>query len=180
MTTNYLDIQKYLDDAWHERQIADYEASKTMVEKAEGLCKKDDYEYLGRTYHIYMQIEADHDNYKKALEWSLKSCDCYQKSENHSKMAHSTRHLADLQLLLGHWIEAETNYLICLDLHYKLGKKEDVNLANAMRGYTLLLEKQKRPEEAITFWGKVAALYTRRGISGGVEEAIERIVNLKT
>ncbi len=95
-------ITMLLEEAWKRRREKKYEDARALLIKARGLCEDDDYNSLGRIYHIYMQFDYDQGNLSKALELCHKSLALYHKANNSDKIAHST---SNLQLAMGHTLE---------------------------------------------------------------------------
>jgi len=172
-------ITELLEEAWNKRGAGNYSEAKELVRKAHNLCKDDDYMYLGRVFHIYMQFESDHDNYAKALEFCQQSLGFYIKSKIPDKVAHSTRHVADLQRHLGQEAESELNYRKAIDIYRSNSDTHDLNLANALRGFGILLEKLKKEEEAIAVWKEVKELYHTCNLQDGVDEANHKLDSLR-
>lgn len=153
--------------------------AKACVDEALFLCEGSNYEFLGRIYHIKMQFEADHDQFEKAVEFSKGSVAFYKKAGNTGRIAHATRHLADLQYKLGRWDSAEQNYKEALSIYRANSKSFKGDLANALRGFALLLEKKKAYNAAMKSWREAGEIYSEFGAQEGVEEARKKINELK-
>ena len=173
-------IQQFLDDAWELRGRGNYKESRRLLDKAQKLCQSKDYEMLGQVFHIYMQHEFDHGNLNQALDYNKETISYYTKAKNPNKIAHAIRHRADLQNELGHIEEAEMNYIKAIDLYRDNPDSPNGDLANALRGYALLLEKKKMYEDAILVWREIGELYLKCQFPLGVLEAKNRINQLKT
>lgn len=172
------EIQDLLAEAWAKRREADYPAAKSLLTQAQELCAADDYASLGRIYHIYMQFEADHDRLAEAINYCRQSVGYYARSGMPGKVAHSTRHLADLQRELGLGEEAVQNYRAAIAIYRAQKDTNPGNLANALRGFGLALELVGEIEEAKLVWEETKDLYAVCGLEVGVEEALEHIENL--
>ena len=173
-------IEGLLAQAWYLRGIGNYNESKKVLNEVESLCNPNDYVYWGRIYHIHMQYAADHNNFNIAIENCKLSISMYQKSKNQSKIAHSVRHLADLQLQVDQPNKAKENYEKCIDLYNELDSVYLGDLANALSGYALLLEKQNQISKPIELWQRIATLYKMSNYSIGEEHAIKKIKSLKS
>ena len=112
--------------------MGNYEEARDLVKKAQELCKGDDYNFLGRIFHVYMQFESDHDNLPKALEFCQQSLGFYQKANNSDRIAHSTRHIADLQRALGNDADSESNYREAIGIYKANSQTKTGDLANAL------------------------------------------------
>ena len=168
-------IQEYLNDAWDLRRLGQYHNSKEVLVKAHKLCKEKDFELLGRVYHIYMQYEYDHEKYNEAVKFCRLAISFYVKGNNPNKIAHATRHLADLQLELNRLDKAEKNYLHAIDIYRKDPNTPKGDLANALRGYALVLEKGEKIAKAIEMWEEILHLYQDKGFQEGIDEASQRL-----
>jgi tetratricopeptide (TPR) repeat protein len=171
-------IKELLEEAWNKRRVGSYEEARDLVKNAEELSKDDDYNTLGRISHVYMQFESDHDNLPKALEFCQQSLRFYQKANNSDKIAHSTRHIADLQRELGNDADSESNYREAIGI-YKANSQTNIgDLANALRGFALVLEKRGKSSEAKTAWQKTKELYEACNLQAGVDEANQKLDSL--
>ncbi|MCH7515035.1 MAG: tetratricopeptide repeat protein [Bacteroidetes bacterium] len=168
-------LKQLLEEAWAKRGEEKYDDARNLVKEAHRLCKENDYNSLGRIFHVYMQFESDHDNYSKAIELSQKSLSYYKKANNLDNIAHSTRHIADLQYQLGKDAESEQNYREAIGIYRDNPNTHIGNLANALRGFGLLLEKREKIEEAIDIWKETKELYASINLQEGVDEANKKL-----
>ena len=164
-------IETIMEEAWIMRRNENYAEAKLLVNKAQKLCKHDDYNSLGRINHILMQIEADNDSYNIALDFCLKSIEYYRMAKNPNKIAHSTRHLADLEYELGNYSDSESNYNTAIEIYKSNPETSKLDLANSLRGFGLVLEKNGKKEEAISVWKETKSLYNDCNLLIGVNEA---------
>lgn len=171
-------IKRLLEEAWAKRGEGKYDDARNLVKEAHRLSKENDYNTLGRIYHVYMQFESDHDNYSKAMELSQKSLSYYKQAKNLEHIAHATRHIADLQYQLGKDAESEQNYRAAIGIYRDNPNTHVGNLANALRGFGLLLEQQGRIEEAIDIWKETKDLYASINLQEGVAEANKQLNSL--
>ena len=172
-------IVQLLETAWVKRREEKYDEARDLVVQAHKLCKEEDFNNLGRVFHVYMQFESDHDNHEKAIELCRKSLMYYKKANNQVKIAHSTRHIADLQYTIGNLSESERNYRAAIHI-YRDNPNESVgNLANALRGFGLLLEKIGKKREAIEVWRETKELYQSIDLQQGIEEANKKLKLLR-
>ncbi|NET34787.1 MAG: hypothetical protein F6K19_22635 [Cyanothece sp. SIO1E1] len=172
------EIQDLLAEAWAKRRVEDYVAAKALVAQARELCTADDFASLGRIYHIYMQFESDHDNLAEAIAYCCQSVGYYARSGMPGKVAHSTRHLADLQRESGLGEEALQNYRASIAIYRSQSDVSPGNLANALRGLALALELVGEKEEAKMVWLETRDLYGACGLDAGVDEASQHIGTL--
>lgn len=174
MTTNKI-VEKLLFSAWQARADGKYDLARKFLGEALELCNENEFYYLGRIFHIYMQFESDQDNFQKALEHSNQSVAYYQESGNINKTAHSTRHKADLQFQIGLESEAELNYRKAIELYRSTKETSKLDLANALRGFGVLLASKNEKDEALQVWNEVKNLYNDLKLQRGVNEANEQI-----
>lgn len=172
-------IKGLLEEAWNKRRVGNYEEARDLVKKAQELCKGDDYNSLGRIYHVYMQFESDHDNLPKALEFCQQSLGFYKKANNSARIAHSTRHLADLQRALGNDADSESNYREAISIYKADSQTRIGDLANALRGLALVLEKRSKVSQAKTAWEETKELYQACNLQAGVDEANRKLDSLQ-
>lgn len=172
-------ISDYLVEACAKRRENDYDAAKKLVDEAYQLCEEDDYDHLGRVFHIYMQFESDHHNYEDALKLEHRALAYYQKGEDTGKIAHAIRHVADLQSQLGRTKEAVENYEKAIKTYRSPESNSDMDLANALRGYAIALEKSGEKKDALKTWKEVKGLYGKYDIQEGVDEASHSIQKIK-
>ena len=172
-------IQSYLDKAWSFRRTGNFEMSKMNLINAHELCNDKDYMLLGRVFHIYRQYEADNKNYEKALVFNNTSLSYYKKSLNLDRIAHSLRHIADLQVKLNLFNRAKENYTKAIELYMKSSESNDKDLSNALRGFAGLLELIEQYPQAIQVWNKILILYEKFLFKMGTIEVKEKIMNLK-
>lgn len=178
MTSNKHIIQ-LLTEAWKLRGEGDYEASKQRLAQAEELCQSNDFDILGRISHIYMQHAYDQNNIFVALEFNQKSIDYYTKAKNLDKMAHSIRHRADLLAAQNELNEAYISYSKSIELYRSNSDTKDGDLANALRGYALILEEMGTVDNALSIWVEIRQIYTTHNLTEGMEEAESKIKELK-
>jgi len=173
------EVKQLLEEAWAMRREARYDRAGILVEKALRLCDEEDYNSLGRIYHIYMQFESDHGNPEKALELCQMSLAYYKKAGNLNRNAHSTRHIANLEYHLGKEGDAEQHYRNAIAMYRENPNTFLGDLANALRGFGILLEKRGKIEEAIETWEETKKLYQACRLQEGVDEADQRLNSLQ-
>ncbi len=172
-----MNIDQLLKAAWTERRNGNNEEVRRLLVRALQDCSSDDYNSLGRIYHIYGQLESDKDHFSAAIEQFRKSLMYYEKGGDVNKIAHSMRHNADLESELNNLSESEHLYRKAINLYRSFDVSEG-DLANALRGFGLLLEKQNNTEEAIGVWKETKNLYQVCGLREGVDEAQNKLDSL--
>ena len=172
-------IREMLNVAWYERGKGNYQKALDLITQARVHCKENDHAFYGRIFHIYMQIESDHNNYKKALDYCEQALDYYQKTNDQTVIAHSTRHMADLLVQLANYTEAKKHYDSSIQLYRDNQNSSPLDLANALRGYAICLESLEDLDDASKAWGEVMDLYQALEIEQGVDEAKQHIDHLR-
>jgi tetratricopeptide (TPR) repeat protein len=79
--------------------------------------------------------------------------------------------MADLMLHLDRLESAEKEYLQVIQIYRSVANFHEMDLANALRGYALLLEKKNKSKEAVIAWKEARGLYDKYKIAEGVQEA---------
>ena len=171
-------IFQLLQEAWERRSENEYGQAKSLVQQAHALCGENQYNALGRIFHIYMQFEADHDNLEEALRLCQKSIAFYQQANNQQRIAHAKRHCADLLQQIGRTEEAEEIYVDVLQIYRADPTTQDRDLANALSGFGKVLAYHKKTARAINVWREVLQLYRASGITAGVKIAEQRLGEL--
>lgn len=171
-------ITQLLEETWTKRREGNYDAARKLLKQAHKLCKARDYNALGRVFHIYAQIKSDHNHPEKALDLCMQSLAYYIKANNLDRIAHSKRHIADIESFLGNDAKSENIYREAINIYRSNDTTAKGDLANALRGFGLILEKSNKTEEAILVWKETKALYLDCNLQAGVDEANERLKRL--
>lgn len=168
-------ILNLLTEAWSHRSNGNYESAREALKKVHQMCDETDFLLLGRVHHIYMQFESDADDFDKALAFCQKALSFYKQSGDNNRIAHSTRHLADLLMEMGQEQDAEIHYKRAIDFYTSTDNNSSLDLANCLRGYALCLESLNKEIEAKQHWETVAELYGRLNLTEGVTEANQHL-----
>ena len=172
-------ITQLLNEAWRTRGESDYERGKRLVDEAAGLCREDDHESLGRVAHVYGQFDRDKGNREGALHF-------YQEGHNHDvagnhveKAAHSLRHVADVRRDLGDREGAVRDYRSAIRTYRNLDPKPTHALANALRGFAMLLERVGKRREALHTFEEAHRFYLQVGNAPGISEMGRKVKQLR-
>lgn len=165
--------------AWKYRRDGDYKTAGSLVDQAIQLAPDDDYANRGRAFHILAQFEADQDEYKTALNYYQQSLAFYEKTPFKDKVAHSLRHVADTFYSLNEIEEARSRYENVLEIYSAQEETNDVDMANALRGYALVLEKQDEKAAAVKEWSTILTIYEKYNLKSGITEAKSKIDQLE-
>ena len=164
-----MSTSEILNSAWKLRRQGRYDEVSALLTSLSHDISPDDHLVHGRIAHIRMQVHSDHDRLKDALEHCRIAIAHYAKSGNENLIAHGRRHLADLLSATGSLEEARENYEFSLQIYRSMKKPMNPDLANALRGYALLLEKKKI--NSTHLWEEIREIYVYHGISEGIKEA---------
>ena len=171
-------IQELLKEAWRLRVKSDEEGSRALLFEAKRLCDDKDHSSLGRIHHILMQLEYDRNDYEQALSFNAISVTHYRQDGDADRIAHSLRHRADLLRQIGNVESSLEHYAESIRIYRDNLETSEIDLANALRGYALILQLKGDLLKAIDIWKETMDLYEVVGINAGVEEAEEMIRQL--
>jgi tetratricopeptide (TPR) repeat protein len=130
----------------------------------------DDHLHTAQAHAGLGQIERDRKNIGAALMHYQVAVELYRKLDSPLTLAHTIRHVADI-LLDGENLEpARRHYEDALAIYFGQEGTPPLDLANALRGYALLMEKLHKTEDATMLWHQTQALYEQLGIEAGIVE----------
>ena len=167
-------IPELLQQAWAERNAGNFEEAQRYLHKVKDQCRRDDFLYLGRMYQTHMQIYMDQNDYKKAIEFCNLAIDSYESGSDQKRVLHAKRHLADIHTALKNYKIAEDLYCNILSQADVIGFRE-MDYANCLRSYGVLLSKTKQVEKGITIWTTAKSIYKEYNIAAGVQEADDHL-----
>jgi len=163
-------IADLLEDAWSIRQQGNYTKGRKILKEIEEKCADDDDLTWGRIFATYAQYDRDNGDLDSALELSKKSYAYYQKSGNQNRIAHSIRHIADIQVALNQRTEAEENYQKALKIYREHPETKALDLANTLRPYGRLLKNLGKNDEAKPLIQEARACYQKAENKAGFDE----------
>lgn len=172
-------IARLLDEAWKTRGASDYNRGRRLVAEAAELCQEDDHESLGRVAHVYGQFERDHGNREQALRFYLEGYNHYVAGNHAEKMAHALRHVADVRRDLGDREGAERDYRSAIRMYRDLDPAPTHSLANAYRGFAMLLERTGKRDEALSAFVEAHRFYLQVANAPGIEEMGRKVKQLQ-
>jgi len=117
------------------------------------------------------QIERDRKNIGAALKHYQIAVELLRKQDDPLILAHTVRHVADILLGEGNLEPAQRHYEEALAIYCAHETTPPLDLANALRGYALLMEESRKIEEATMLWRQANALYEQLEIEAGVTES---------
>lgn len=172
-------IARLLDEAWKTRGASDYERGRRLVAAAAELCREDDHESLGRMAHVYGQFERDQGNREQALHFYLEGYNHNAAGKHSEEMAHALRHVADVRRDLGDREGAERDYRSAIRMYRDLDPAPTHSLANAYRGFAMLLERTEKRDEALRAFVEAHRLYLQVGNAPGIEEMGRKVTEIR-
>ena len=104
------DYDGRLKEAWTARGNGDYDKIRQILESLSKEVSSMEHAVWGRIHHISMQMALDHDQHLEALQHSKQSVALYVMTGNPDRIAHSRRHMADIQVHLNLMDDAKRNY----------------------------------------------------------------------
>jgi tetratricopeptide (TPR) repeat protein len=116
------------------------------------------------------QIERDRKNIGAALMHYQVAVELLRKQPDSLILAHTIRHVADILLDEGTLEPAQRHYEEALSIYCAHEATPPLDLANALRGYALLMEESGKIEEATMLWRQAHALYEQLEIEAGLTE----------
>ncbi len=130
---------------------------------------------LARCLTALGQIERDLHNNDAAVSCYEEAAAIYRKGNDSLILAHTIRHVADIQRHQGLTAAADANYREALELYRTHKRTQPLDLANAVRGYAILKQEAGEVEQAKSLWEEARELYAAVGIREGVEESSRRL-----
>ncbi len=125
------------------------------------------------------QIERDRDCLASSIALYGDAVDLARELGNPLAIAHTIRHLADVQRESGQLAEAGANYREALEIYRSSPDTAPLDLANALRSSALLTEQLGSPGTAGAFWEEARTCYRRAGVDAGVEECTRAIARCR-
>jgi tetratricopeptide (TPR) repeat protein len=96
------------------------------------------------------------------------------------RLAHTVRHVGDILQDAGQLKPAEPCYVEALAIYRAHPETSPLDMANAIRGYSLLQGEFGKSEEAIALWREARALYAAVNVPAGVEDCERQIARLSS
>jgi tetratricopeptide (TPR) repeat protein len=90
-------------------------------------------------------------------------------------LAHTVRHVADIEREMGSLDAAEADYFEALAIYRDDSPTGTLDRANTLRGYALLREERGDLKAAAEMWTEARELYAEVGVQAGFDEAGRRL-----
>jgi tetratricopeptide (TPR) repeat protein len=130
-------------------------------------------EILRRGY----QARKEH-RLEESLESYRRAAMIYRSRNEPLGLAHTVRHVGDIQTELGDLTQAEASFIEALSIYRSHPDTKALDLANAIRGYALLKQIAGDKANALRLWEEARELYRTLNIDAGVAESNRRIAEL--
>ncbi len=124
------------------------------------------------------QIERDEGKTQAALNHYGEAVELLREERDERQLAHAIRHVADIERGHGNVAKAAAAYEEALALYRAHEETPALELANAIRGYALLMGECGDQDEAKYLWYEARALYEQAGVEAGVAESQSHIAFL--
>ncbi len=155
--------------------------AKSDLVEAVALCREgDERGGLARALADLGQIERDLCHNDAALRHYEEAVAFYRAEGNPLKLAHTIRHVADIQRHEGAHRQAEGCYCEALRIYREHRETPPLDLANALRGWALLKEAVGEIREARAQWQEAGEIYAELHVEAGVVESKRRMQLLTT
>ena len=163
-------------EARREKRLAD---ARHLFSAAVEHCRKaNDKLLLAEALAGLGQIERDEGKAHGALKHYGEAVELLRKEGDGRRLAHTIRHVADIHREQGQPAKAAQCYEEALALYRGNEQTPALELANAIRGYALLMGDCGDAEEAKYLWYEAQALYEQAGVEAGVAESRSHIAFL--
>src|SRR3954463_1589355 len=127
-------------------------------------------EILRRGYQARKERRLD-----EALESYRRAAMIYRSLNEALALAHTVRHVGDIQTELGDLTQAEASFTEALSIYRSHPDTKPLDHANAVRGYALLKQVAGDKANARRLWEEARGLYLSLNIESGVAESTRRI-----
>ena len=155
------------------------ENAKQFFAEAVEFCRAAaDQEVLARSLTGLGQIERDLKNNAQALQHYEEAASIYRSLPDPLRFAHTIRHAGDILRDQGSLERARPCYEEALTIYRGHPETPDLDLANAIRGFALLVADAGETEQAESLWREVKKLYNAVNVQAGVEESDAQIRRL--
>jgi tetratricopeptide (TPR) repeat protein len=173
-------VDVLLSEANTARRENNYEKAKQGIILAVDLARRlSKVPLLVKALNDLARIERDLGNTATSIKCYEELANLCEKHNDPSGVAHALRHLGDIHLEEGQLEDAENYYEEALRIYNNLKPTPPLDLANTLRGYALLLEKQGDFQESLECWKKARTIYEEQRITPGVEESNRWIKKLQ-
>lgn len=162
----------------HRRKNKLGDARHAWAEAVELSRQENDIPSLIRALRGAAQIDHDLDRDSEALALYEEAVALCGKHSPPLALAHTVRHLGDIQRHMGHHRLAQASYEQALAIYRSQPEADPLDVANALRPFALLKEATGDLDGARDFWREARGLYESLGIDAGVIECSDHLAKL--
>jgi tetratricopeptide (TPR) repeat protein len=172
-------IEQLTDQATQDRRANKFGDAKRAWAEAVGLSRQaNDMPGLIRALRGAAQIEHDLGRDDEALALYEEAVLLCGKHSQPLVLAHTIRHLGDIQRHLGQYRQAQASYEKALGIYQSEPEADPLDVANALRPFAILKEATGDLDGARNFWTEARGLYESLGIAAGVIECSDHLAKL--
>lgn len=124
------------------------------------------------------KAERDLKNNAQAVLHYREAASIYRNLPDPLRFAHTIRHVGDILRNQGSVEQARPCYEEALTIYRAHSETPTLDLANAIRGFALLLGETKETEQAVSLWREARTLYDAVNVHAGVQESDDQIKKL--
>jgi tetratricopeptide (TPR) repeat protein len=172
------EIENLLERVRQLRRTNKPDQIPSLIKRAYGLCENGDAFSLGKIHSLQAQFMRDQGALIESKKYYNQALDCFEKLNLETTVAHTLRHIADVERELGEVDDANDHYQKALNMYRSGADTSPLDLANALRGYALLHEDMDHKEKAKAMWKEAMMLYQKSKISEGVQECESHLAKL--
>jgi tetratricopeptide (TPR) repeat protein len=121
------------------------------------------------------QSERDMGHREVALQLYEEAVAIYRNEDDALALAHTIRHVADIQQDLGYVELAEPHNREALAIYRANQEASRLELANAIRGLAMLTFETGKRDEAKLLWKEAGDLYAAENVEAGIQESSWRL-----
>jgi tetratricopeptide (TPR) repeat protein len=170
------DLIQRAQQARRENRLGD--AKRDLVEAVK-LCRAGSPAELAKALTGLGQIESDLHNSDAALGHYEEAVAIYRVEGDALTLAHTIRHVADIQRRERRYELAAVSYAEALGLYREHPGVLQLDLANALRGFALLKDEIGNVKERQALWQEARELYAAVDVEAGVAESTRRLERLE-
>lgn len=171
-------MDEFLEKAQKARKEGNPEVANVYLKEALDKMELINNQELAKVYNLLAQIARDQGNSEEAIRWYEKRLAIHETQGKPLRQAHAIRHIADIQYEQDELDKSEENYKKALEIYRSTKGHSKLDLANALRGYALLLEARNHKVLADQQWREAKNLYWELGIEAGVQECMLHLNSL--
>lgn len=173
------DIRSKFNEAQALCNAGDYERVIAIVEECLPKTKKENDKASEALFlKLQAQVYSDQDQLRESLQVYKQMESIYITLDDHVRQLHTLRHIGSTFHALGELECAEKCLIQVIDAYGK-DSPNDLESANAVRIYALVIEESGKNDVAIKYWEQARSLYNVAGIKEGIMECEAHLKKLK-